>query len=74
MFPSPVLYLCGPNSYCNPAGEYPSNLAEATPEVHVSGDFAPYDKKSKRVDLNDPTGLYHLVVGEGQNAFVANGN
>lgn len=25
------------------------------------------------VDSGDPIGLYHLIVGEGQNAFVANG-
>ena len=74
MSPSRFLYLCGPNTYCNVAGEYPSNLAEATPELHVSGDFAPNDKKSTRVNENDPTGLYHLVLGDGQNAFVANGN
>ena len=25
------------------------------------------------VDHGDPIGMYHLIVGEGQNAFVANG-
>ena len=35
---------------------------------HV-GDNGP----GKWFSTGDPTGLYHLVVGEGQNAFIANG-
>lgn len=55
------------------AGEYPSTLKEAAPEVHVTGDFAPKDLKGKLIEGGDPTGLYHLIFGGGQNAFVANG-
>src|SRR5271154_6218989 len=48
-------------------GEYPIELKDALKELHVSGDFAPGGEGG------DPTGLYRLVVGEGQNAFVGNG-
>lgn len=54
-------------------GEYPIGLKDALKELHVSGDFAPGEKRGKWVEGGDPTGLYHLVVGEGQNAFVGNG-
>ena len=54
------------------AGEYPSNLKEATPHVHISGHIASQDH-GKWFSQGDPTGLYHLIVGEGQNAFVGNG-
>lgn len=54
-------------------GEYPTELKDALKGLHVSGDFAPGAKKGKWVEGGDPTRLYHLVVGEGQNAFVGNG-
>ncbi|KAF2103993.1 cholesterol oxidase [Rhizodiscina lignyota] len=54
-------------------GEYPSMLAEAAPEISISGLFAPNDKPGRQVSIGDPTKLYQLVVGEGQNAFVASG-
>ena len=41
--------------------------------MHVSGLFQPTDHDGKYVDSGNPTGLYHLILGEGQNAFVANG-
>jgi hypothetical protein len=54
-------------------GEYPIELKDAMKELHVSGNFQPGKTKGEWVDGGDPTGLYHLVVGEGQNAFVGNG-
>jgi hypothetical protein len=54
-------------------GEYPIKLTEAMKELHVSGNFAPGRKTGRWIEGGDPTGLYHLVVGEGQNAFVGNG-
>jgi FAD binding domain len=54
-------------------GEYPEELEDALKDLHVSGQFAPGQMKGKWVEGGDPTGLYHLVVGEGQNAFVGNG-
>ncbi|KZV89714.1 FAD/NAD(P)-binding domain-containing protein [Exidia glandulosa HHB12029] len=56
-------------------GEYPSNLKEAAPQIHVSGALSPNDTGRLRipVEAGDPTGLYHLFLGEGQNAFVGNG-
>jgi choline dehydrogenase-like flavoprotein len=54
-------------------GEYPSGFVDAMKQLHVSGDFAPGFLKGSQVECGDPTGLYHLIVGEGQNAFVGNG-
>ncbi|KIW12716.1 hypothetical protein PV08_09994 [Exophiala spinifera] len=54
-------------------GEYPSNRVQATPEISVSGLFAPGDKPGTPVQIGDPTKLYQLVVRVGQNAFVASG-
>jgi len=54
-------------------GEYPSKTIEATKEIHVSGNAGKDMGKLKDIAAGKPTGLYHLVLGEGQNAFVANG-
>ena len=54
-------------------GEYPSSPKDAMKELHVSGGFVPNNNKGKWIEGGDPTGLYHLVVGDGQNAFVGNG-
>jgi choline dehydrogenase-like flavoprotein len=54
-------------------GEYPKNLVEALPELQVSGDFTPFDKKGEYIKKGDTQGLYHLVLGQGQNAFIAKG-
>lgn len=54
-------------------GEYPSGFVDAMKQMHISGDFAPGFLKGSLVECGDPTGLYHLIVGEGQNAFVGNG-
>lgn len=54
-------------------GEFPVDLVDAAPELHVTGNI---ENEQKIADLNagDPQGLYHLIMGEGQNAVVANGN
>lgn len=54
-------------------GEYPSDTADALKEMHVSGTFAPGQLKGKMVNGGDPTGMYHLIFGRGQNAVVCNG-
>ncbi|KAJ5153414.1 uncharacterized protein N7482_009892 [Penicillium canariense] len=54
-------------------GEFPAGPPDAVKELHVSGEFAPWRTKGKWAEGGDPTGLYHLVVGEGQNAFIGNG-
>jgi choline dehydrogenase-like flavoprotein len=54
-------------------GEYPSSLIESMKELQISGNFAPGMLPGIPVEGGNPTGLYHLVVGEGQNAFVGNG-
>ncbi|KAK3905343.1 cholesterol oxidase, partial [Staphylotrichum tortipilum] len=54
-------------------GEYPSGSVESMGEVHCSGTFAPGWVKGWAVEGGDPTGLFHLVMGRGQSALVANG-
>lgn len=54
-------------------GEYPSGFIDAMKQLHVSGDFAPGFLRGAMVEGGDPTGLYHLICGKGQNAFVGNG-
>jgi choline dehydrogenase-like flavoprotein len=54
-------------------GEYPTGATEAFKELHVSGSFAPFFLDGKQVDGGNPTGMYHLIFGKGQNAVVCNG-
>ncbi|KAK4212109.1 hypothetical protein QBC37DRAFT_202053 [Rhypophila decipiens] len=54
-------------------GEYPTGLKDAASELHVSGNFAPGWTRGKTVEGGDPTGMYHLVFGKGQNCVVGNG-
>ncbi|KAK3327511.1 hypothetical protein B0T19DRAFT_357224 [Cercophora scortea] len=54
-------------------GEYPTGIKDATEELHVSGNFAPGITGGKMVDTGDPTGMYHLIFGKGQNCVVGNG-
>jgi choline dehydrogenase-like flavoprotein len=57
-------------------GEFPEKLEDAVKEVHVSGEFAPGDRRSvpgTAVEKGNPTGLYHWVVGDGQNVFMGKG-
>ena len=54
-------------------GEYPVSSTDALEQLHVSGQFAPRFLPSVTVDTGDPTGMYHLVMGRGQNAVVGNG-
>jgi hypothetical protein len=54
-------------------GEYPSGTLDSFKELHCSGVLAPGALKGKMVEGGDPTGLFHLVLGRGQSAVVANG-
>ncbi|KAK1760449.1 cholesterol oxidase [Echria macrotheca] len=55
-------------------GEYPERTVDTLKELHVSGVLAPGTVlKGKTVEEGDPTGMYHMIVGRGQNAIVANG-
>ncbi|KAJ6568346.1 hypothetical protein DFH09DRAFT_983153 [Mycena vulgaris] len=54
-------------------GEYPSSSKDAFSELHVSGNAGRFSGPLEDVAVGKPTGLYHLVLGEGQNAFVGNG-
>ena len=56
------------------AGEYPETIKEAGRELHLSGDFSTKDVGPTPIETGDPTSLYHLILGNGQNAFVANGS
>jgi len=54
-------------------GEFPSGSRDALHQLHFSGQFAPPYLPKHVVDGGNPTGLYHLVLGNGQNALVGNG-
>lgn len=55
------------------AGEYPSTLPEVLPNLHVQGKLAMGNVKGKYVETGDPLGLFRLLLGDGQNVFVGNG-
>ncbi|KAI2620800.1 glucose-methanol-choline oxidoreductase [Xylaria nigripes] len=54
-------------------GEFPSSTTDALEQLHYSGEFAPAWLPNKVVNGGDPTGMYHLIFGNGQNAVVGNG-
>ncbi|KAK0739263.1 hypothetical protein B0T21DRAFT_346593 [Apiosordaria backusii] len=54
-------------------GEYPTGAVEAFKELHYSGQLAPAFLKGKLVEGGNPTGMYHMIFGKGQNAVVCNG-
>jgi len=54
------------------AGEYPITLKDASREFHLS-DISSKTGVSKPVELGKKTGLYNLVIGEGQSFFSGNG-
>jgi len=54
-------------------GEYPTSLTEAASQIHVSGNAGETGGRLRDVDYGDANGMFHLIQGEGQNAFVANG-
>jgi hypothetical protein len=54
-------------------GEYPSDTGDALDQVHYSGEFSPGWLPKRLVKGGDPTGMFHLIFGNGQNAFVGNG-
>ncbi|KAI1076036.1 glucose-methanol-choline oxidoreductase [Whalleya microplaca] len=54
-------------------GEYPEETGDSLKQVHYSGQFAPSWLSRKLVKGGDPTGMFHLIFGNGQNAVVCNG-
>ncbi|KAI1367565.1 glucose-methanol-choline oxidoreductase [Xylaria arbuscula] len=54
-------------------GEYPTGTGDALDQLHYSGQIVPPWLPKKVVNGGDPTGLYHLIFGNGQNALVGNG-
>ncbi|KAI0011059.1 glucose-methanol-choline oxidoreductase [Xylariaceae sp. FL0662B] len=54
-------------------GEYPDDTGDSLKQVHYSGEFAPSWLPKKLVKGGDPTGMFHLIFGNGQNAVVCNG-
>jgi hypothetical protein len=55
-------------------GEYPSSYADVRRQLHVSTDSttAGHSKESNAAE-GDPTGMFHLISGNGLNAIVGNG-
>jgi hypothetical protein len=54
-------------------GEFPSEVDDTLDQFHYSGEFAPGWLPKKLVEGGDPTGMYHMIFGNGQNAVVCNG-
>ncbi|KAI1259374.1 FAD/NAD(P)-binding domain-containing protein [Xylariaceae sp. FL1019] len=54
-------------------GEYPSTTRDALEQMHCSGQIAPPWLPKKVLQTGDPTGMYHIIFGNGQNAIVGNG-
>lgn len=55
-------------------GEYPVDAGSALEDLHFSGDLSARGNFSGiNVNAGDPTGMYHLIFGKGQNAVVCNG-
>lgn len=59
-------------------GEYPADVESAMKDLHVSGNITAGGVlagmlRGINVDEGDPTGMYHLIFGKGQNAVVCNG-
>ncbi|KAK6209218.1 hypothetical protein LQW54_006538 [Pestalotiopsis sp. IQ-011] len=54
-------------------GEFPAETGDALDQTHYSGEFAPGWLPKQLVNGGDPTGMYHMIFGNGQNAIVANG-
>ncbi|KAK4230360.1 cholesterol oxidase [Podospora fimiseda] len=67
---SVCLLECGREKW---PGEYPTEAVETLKELHCSGQFAPQWLKGKGIETGDPTGMYHVIFGKGQNAVVGNG-
>ena len=55
------------------AGEYPSRLEDVAKQLHITKNSHPEPDSGKLVNEGNPEGLYRLVLGNGQNVFVANG-
>ncbi|KAK5630834.1 hypothetical protein RRF57_006549 [Xylaria bambusicola] len=54
-------------------GEFPTGTGDALDQLHFSGQIVPPWLPKKVVHGGDPTGMYHLIFGNGQNALVGNG-
>ncbi|EJT76957.1 cholesterol oxidase [Gaeumannomyces tritici R3-111a-1] len=54
-------------------GEYPTGARDALSQLHFSGEFSPHHFPGKTADGGNPTGMYHLIFGRGQNTIVGNG-
>lgn len=53
-------------------GEFPADSIDCAKEFHVSGKVEEGSILAE-LDTGNRQGLYHFIVGEGQDAFVANG-
>ncbi|KAH8663936.1 glucose-methanol-choline oxidoreductase [Xylariales sp. PMI_506] len=54
-------------------GEFPTDSGDAISQLHYSGELKAGYLPGKTVEGGDPTGMYHMIFGNGQNAFVCNG-
>jgi hypothetical protein len=54
-------------------GEYPKDTNEVLDQLHCSGTPSATSRQSGVAPAGGPTGMYHLISGNGQNVFVGNG-
>lgn len=54
-------------------GEYPETLTQTAKELNISGNRSRAFHKDKQIKFGNTSGMYHLIVGDGQSAVVGNG-
>lgn len=54
-------------------GEYPTATIETVKQYRVTGHFIPNSLGGIGVNMGNPTGMFHLILGHDQNVISANG-
>jgi hypothetical protein len=69
------LFSCSLSTNKGAAGEYPECALDALKQLHISGNRGSNYCSTEPIEAGkgEKTDLYNLVLGEGQNAFVAHG-
>ncbi|KAL7922808.1 hypothetical protein ACQKWADRAFT_291486 [Trichoderma austrokoningii] len=54
-------------------GEYPTGTIDTMKQYRVTGDFTPSCEGGIGVNMGNPTGMFHLILGHDQNVIAGNG-
>ncbi|KAK1252313.1 hypothetical protein MKX08_003500 [Trichoderma sp. CBMAI-0020] len=54
-------------------GEYPTGTIDTMKQYRVTGDLIPSSLGGVGVNIGNPTGMFHLILGHDQNVIAANG-